>query len=126
VKLSRGDVVIAVFPGELGKPRPAVVLQPDELTEIFSTVLACPLTTHLVDAPLLRPIIAPNAGNGLQELSQIMVEKISPLRKDVVRQQIGRLGAGDMKRLEIALAHVTGLSYSVPPANETGQSREQL
>ncbi|MGK6316501.1 type II toxin-antitoxin system PemK/MazF family toxin [Neorhizobium sp. DT-125] len=117
--------MIAVFPGELGKPRPAIVLQADDLTEIFSTVLACPMTTHLINAPLLRPIIAPNTENGLQELSQIMVEKISPLRKDVVRQRIGRLGAGDMKRLEIALIHITGLSYSIPPANETRQSGEQ-
>jgi len=124
VKLSRGDVVIAVFPGELGKPRPAVILQPEHLTEIFSTVLACPMTTHLIDAPFLRPIIAPNGENGLQEFSQIMAEKISPLRKDTIRQQIGRLGAGEMKRLEAALIHVTGLGYAISPANEVEQTGE--
>ena len=117
--------MIAVFPGELGKPRPAIILQPDELTEIFSTVLACPMTTHLIDAPFLRPIIAPTAENGSQDPSQIMVEKISPLRKDVIRQQVGRLADGDMKRLEMALIHVTGLSYSVPLTKESGQSGEQ-
>lgn len=125
MKLGRGDVVIAVFPGELGKPRPAVILQPEELNEIFSTVLACPLTTHLIDAPILRPIIAPNTENGLQEFSQIMAEKISPLRKEVIRQRIGQLGAGEMKRLETALLHVTGLAYSTSPKNEAKQTGEQ-
>lgn len=110
MKLSRGDVVIAVFPGELGKPRPAVIIQSDDLTEIFSTVLACPMTTHLIDAPLLRPIVAPSAENGLSDVSQTMVEKISPLRKEVIRQQIGRLGSGDLKRIETALLHITGLT----------------
>ncbi|WJH40609.1 type II toxin-antitoxin system PemK/MazF family toxin [Aliirhizobium terrae] len=110
MKLSRGDVVIAVFPGELGKPRPAVILQSDDLIEIFSTVLACPMTTHLIDAPLLRPIIVPNAENGLQEVTQTMVEKISPLRKEVIRQQIGRLSDGDLRRIEAALLHIAGLT----------------
>lgn len=102
--------MIAVFPGELGKPRPAVILQSDDFIEIFSTVLACPMTTHLIAAPLLRPIVAPNAENGLRDLSQTMVEKISPLRKEVIKQQIGRLGGADLKRIETALLHVAGLT----------------
>lgn len=125
MKLRRGDVVIAVFPGELGKPRPAVVLQSDTLTDIFSTVLSCPLTTHLIDAPILRPIIIPNAENGLQVVSQIMVEKLSPLRKDVIRQVIGQLSGGEITRLETALIHVTGLSHLISPINEREQTREQ-
>jgi mRNA interferase MazF len=118
VKLRRGDIVVAVFPGELGKPRPAVVLQQDDLNDIFSTILACPMTTHLIDTPLLRPIIPPTAENGLQELSQIMSEKISPLRKEVIRQRVGRLDAGDMNRLEVALLHIVGLSHQIPSPDQ--------
>lgn len=116
--LTRGDIVIAVFPGELGKPRPAVILQRDELLGLFSTILCCPMTTHLIDAPTLRPIIAPNAENGLQEVSQIMVEKLSPLRKDVIRQRIGQLSSGELKRLETALIHITGVDLAIGPRNE--------
>ncbi len=118
MKINRGDVVIAAFPGELGKPRPAVILQSDDLIEIFTTILACPMTTYLIEAPVLRPVIAPNTENGLQEISQIMVEKISPLKKDVIRQQIGRLSNSDPKRVEIALLHVTGLTYPSQPTNQ--------
>lgn len=113
--------MIAVFPGELGKPRPAVILQRDELVGLFSTILACPMTTHLINAPTLRPIIAPHAENGLQEVSQIMVEKLSPLRRDVIRQRIGKLSSGELRRLETALIHITGLDIGSRPRDEVEQ-----
>lgn len=119
MKLRRGDVVIAVFPGELGKPRPAVVLQADELLDVYTTVLACPLTTHLLDAPLLRPTLEPSTGNGLQLRSQAMVEKITPIRKEVIGQQIGRLTDDDLARLEVALVQVTGLRHTIAPPRKT-------
>lgn len=111
--------MVAVFPAELGKPRPAVILQADAFIEPLSTILACPITTYLIDAPILRPIIAPTTENGLQQVSQVVVEKISPLRKNVIRQQIGQLGRTDMTRIETALIQIAGLPYSVLPANET-------
>ncbi|MFN3717395.1 MAG: type II toxin-antitoxin system PemK/MazF family toxin [Rhizobium rhizophilum] len=124
--LARGDIVIAIFPGELGKPRPAVVLQRDELVGLFSTILACPMTTHLIDAPTLRPIIVPNPENDLQEVSQIMVEKLSPLKRDVIRQRIGRLSTDELKRLETALIHITGLDLASGPRNEAENGGKQL
>ena len=113
MKLKRGDIVIAVFPGELGKPRPAVILQHDDLNEILTTILACPMTTHVIETPWLRPIIVPTIDNGLQELSQIMSEKISPLRREVIRQRIGRLDEDDLNRLEVALLHIIGLTHKM-------------
>jgi mRNA interferase MazF len=115
VNLSRGDVVIAVFPGELGKPRPAVVLQANEFLGIYTTVLSCPLTTHLLETPFLRPTINASAENGLQHRSQVMVEKITPIRREVIGQQIGRLADDDLSRIEVALVHVIGLGRTVTP-----------
>jgi mRNA interferase MazF len=125
VKLSRGDIVVAVFPGELGKPRPAVILQADEFLVIYTTVLACPLTTHLIDAPLLRPTIEPTTENGLQHPSQVMVEKITPVRKEVIAQQIGRLADDDLSRIEMALVQVTGLSHTIAPPNKKTEKEQQ-
>ena len=113
MKLSRGDVVIAAFPGELGKRRPAVILQADELLTTYTTALACPFTTHLLDAPLLRPLVQPTEENGLQHLSQMMVEKITPIRKEVIAQRVGHLSIHDMTRLEAALVYVVGLAQTV-------------
>ncbi|CDN48938.1 type II toxin-antitoxin system PemK/MazF family toxin [Neorhizobium galegae] len=117
--------MIAVFPGELGKPRPAVILQADEFLVTYTTALACPLTTHLLEAPLLRPIIEPSAQNGLQHLSQVMVEKITPVRKEVIGQQVGRLADSDMSRIEIALVHVTGLTHTIAPERDPKRTGEQ-
>lgn len=105
--------MITVFPGGLGKPRPAVVLQTDETISASSSILSCPLTTFLIDAPLLRPILAPTPANGLTQMSQVMVDKISPVRKDVIRQIVGKLEGADMVRVEIALGYVTGLATSI-------------
>ncbi|MCJ9745916.1 type II toxin-antitoxin system PemK/MazF family toxin [Neorhizobium sp. BETTINA12A] len=117
--------MIAVFPGELGKPRPAVILQADEFLVTYTTALACPLTTHLLEAPLLRPIIEPSAQNGLQYPSQVMVEKITPVRKEVIGQRIGRLADSDMRQIEVALVHVTGLTHTIAPVREPTRKGEQ-
>lgn len=84
----------------------------------YTTALACPQTTHLLEAPLLRPIIAPTSENGLQHLSQVMVEKITPVRKEVIGQRIGRLADSDLSRIEVALVHVTGLTHTIVPARD--------
>lgn len=120
MKLSRGDVVTAVFPGELGKPRPAIVLQANEFLVTYTTVLCCPLTTHLIEAPLLRPLIEPTVDNGLLHASQVMVEKITPVRKEAIGQQIGRLPESDLTRIEVSLVQVTGLTQTIAPQSDFG------
>lgn len=124
MKFSRADVVVAVFPAELGKPRPAIVLQADALLVAYTTVLVCPLTTHLVEAPLLRPTIQPTSENGLQLPSQVMVEKITPVRKEVIRQRIGQLTDEDMTRIETALIHIIGLTHTIAPSTNTARQGE--
>lgn len=125
VKLRRADVVVAVFPGELGKPRPAIVMQADDLIAAYSTILACPLTTHLIDAPLLRPSLEPTEDNGLRLPSQVMVEKITPVRKEAIAQQVGRLTEDDMTRIETALIHIIGLTSTIAPAAKQRRQGEQ-
>ena len=108
-------MVTAAFPGDLKKPRPAVILQADEFIEGHRTVLACPLSSYIADAPFFRPTIEPSAENGLELRSQIMVDKITPARKDTIGQQIGRLNDDDMAQVEAALINITGLRQSVLP-----------
>ncbi|OLP52544.1 hypothetical protein BJF92_02945 [Rhizobium rhizosphaerae] len=116
--LSRGDVVIAAFPGDVGKPRPAVILQSDLFLPIFSTALACPMTSHLIEAPVLRPLIEPSPENGLGQPSQIMTDKLSPLRKSVIRQKVGQLSAVDLAKVETALLHIMGFDRLIGARSE--------
>lgn len=64
----RGDLVTVSLPGDYGKPRPALVIQSDLFAE-HPSVTVLPITSHLVDAPLLRIDIGPESG--LERPSQI-------------------------------------------------------
>ena len=108
--MKRGDVAIVVFLGELGKPRPAVIVQADELGDATTTVLACPLSSDVRDTTRLRPILEPSAHSGLRVPSQIMADKITPLRRDRIRQQIGSLSDLECEQVDQALLIVLGLS----------------
>jgi mRNA interferase MazF len=48
VEVKRGDVVLMVVPGELGKPRPGIIVQANELGDETTTVLVCPLSSDPV------------------------------------------------------------------------------
>ena len=99
----RGDIVTCAPPGDLGKPRPAIVLQSDLFNETHSSVTLCPLTTHPVNAPLFRISLNPNKLNGLKKTSQAMTDKLTTLRSDRVGDVIGKLGSTDFGRIETAV-----------------------
>jgi mRNA-degrading endonuclease toxin of MazEF toxin-antitoxin module len=58
--MTRGDVVVVSLPG-YGKPGPALVIQSVQFADHPSVTLL-PITSHLIEAPLLRIDIGPGAG----------------------------------------------------------------
>jgi mRNA interferase MazF len=108
--VKRGDVVLMVVPSELGRPRPGVIVQADELGNDTSSVLDCPMSSDLPEVRRTRPVIAPSAGNGLRLPSQVMTEKLVPLRRDRIRRVIGALDADSTETLNSALLLVLGLA----------------
>jgi mRNA interferase MazF len=107
--VKRGDVVVAVFSGDHGKPGPAVVVQTDLANPTHSSLVLCPITSHLENAPLFRLEIRPSPENSLEKSCQIMVDKVTTVRKDKVRQIIGRLDEDTMIRVNRSLAFWLGL-----------------
>ncbi len=99
----RGDVVICVLSGDYGKPRPAVVVQSDLFNPTHASITVCPITTYVMDAPLFRLPIKPSSENGLRSSSQIMVDKISTLKVEKVRQKVGSLNIEQIAELNKAL-----------------------
>jgi mRNA interferase MazF len=110
VEVNRGDVVLVVAPGDLGKPRPGVIVQADELGDTTTSVLVCPLSSDLSDFRRTRPVVEPSAANGLRLPSQIMTDKVNPLRRDRIRRVIGSLDAESTETLNSALLVVLGLA----------------
>lgn len=71
--------------------------------ESHASVAVCPLTTHLTGLRLFRIMIAPDKSNGLNEPSEVIVDKVSSLRRERIATSIGRLAASDMRAIDTAL-----------------------
>lgn len=108
--MKRGDVILMVVPSELGRPRPGVIVQADELGDTTTTVLVCPLSSDLEGARGTRPVIEPTEETGLRVKSQVMTDKLLALRRDRVRHVIGRLDPAAQEALDRAMLIVLGLA----------------
>ena len=106
--VKRGDIVLAVH-ADLGKPRPAVVVQSNTFNENALTILVCPLTSDITESMPLRPIVPANPDTGLRERSQVMTDKMRALRSDRIRGALGSIDASTTEELERALLLVLGL-----------------
>jgi mRNA interferase MazF len=106
--VKRGDFVTIALQGDLGKPRPALVVQADPF-EALATVAVLPVTSILVDAPLMRITVEPDARNGLSKASQVMVDKVVTVRRDKVGPACGAASDELMVTVGRALAVFLGV-----------------
>jgi len=104
-----GDIVAVSLPGDYGKPRPAVVVQSDAF-EHLNSVTVLPLTSHVLSLERCRVVVNPTRQNGLQKVSQVMVEKASTVPRDRAGQLIGRLSPEEMTAVNRALAVFLGFA----------------
>ena len=109
-RVKRGDLVVVTVAGDYGKPRPAVVVQADVFNETHASVTVVPVTSTLVDAPLFRLTLEPSPTNGLRSLSQIMVDKVTTVRRARIGSTIGHIEDDTLLRLSRALALWVGIA----------------
>lgn len=105
--MRRGDLVPVAIPGDFGKPRPALVIQSDQF-DGTATVTVLLLSGTIVDAPLIRLDVEPSPENGLNKVSQIMVDKAMTVRRDKLGHPFGRLDDGTMVAVTRSLALFLG------------------
>lgn len=111
MELKRGDIVTIVMQGDYGKPRPAIVVQSSALLDAdSSSVIVCPLTTHLGNVRRVRVDIKPSAQNGLEYHSQVMIEKIAALPEHKIGKIIGKAEKSVMQEINLALTFILGLT----------------
>src|SRR5262245_37416648 len=108
--MTRGALVVVAMPGDYGKPRPALVVQSDLFNETHATITVVPVTSTIVDTPLFRITVEPSRRNGLRLVSQIMVDKLTTVRRQRVGQTIGRVEEEVMLRVSRALALWLGIA----------------
>lgn len=102
-------MVVVALAGDYGKPRPAVVLQSD-LFDAHPSVTIAPVTSAIVDAPLFRVTVEPIPATGLAAVSQVMVDKVTTVRRDRIAQTIGHLSDDLMLRISRALTLWLGMA----------------
>jgi len=107
--MKRGDLAAAVLPGSYGKPRPVLIIQSDLFDHLYS-VTVLPLTSRVLEAPTFRITIEPTRENGLQERSQIMVDKAHTAPREKLGYVFGRLSESELLAVNRALAAFFGLS----------------
>lgn len=107
--MMRGDLATIAMQGGFGKPRPALVIQANQFSDHSSTTIL-PISSTLVAAPLLRVTVEPSAENGLQKISQVMVDKVMTVKRDKLGPAFGRLDADAMVEVERCLAVFLGIA----------------
>ena len=106
----RGDLAIAVAPGDYGKPRPVLVLQSDAFGETASVIVALITSDQRSTAALFRKSITPSEQNGLREPSDVMIDKLLTLPREKLQKTIGHLTSSEMTEITAALALLLGIS----------------
>ena len=72
------------------KPGPALILQADQFAGT-ATVTVLLISSTLVEAPLLRVTVHPDAQNGLRRPSQVMVDKAMTVKREKLGQVFGHI-----------------------------------
>lgn len=115
--MKRGEVWVARFrpsqKHEVGKARPCVVLQSDELNQSgMTTVLVLPLTSKLISgAEALRVRVSPR--DRLLKPSWVMVEKLRTIdRNNLSDGAIAKLASNELMLIEERLQFVLGFKMA--------------
>jgi mRNA interferase MazF len=107
--VNRGELWAVAGGTYASKPRPALILQED-LFDATESVTVIPLTTTVVDAPLIRIPVPSTRTTGIERPSFAMVDKITTVRRTNVSERIGRLPASLLVEIERAALLFVGLA----------------
>ena len=107
--MRRGDLVTVALQGDMGKPRPALVVQSD-LFGAHPSVAVLPITSSHHDTPLFRISVQPDAANGLRVASHVMVDRPQSVPRDRLGPVFGHAGDETMLAVNRALAVFLGLA----------------
>jgi mRNA interferase MazF len=105
----RGDLVSITAQGDFGKPRPALIIQSDHFRD-HSTLTVLLVTSTIVEAPLFRTTLQPDAENGLQKVSQVMVDKAMTIRREKIGPPFGRISPDKLIEIDRYLAVFLGIA----------------
>ena len=108
--MKRGEIVTIAIQGDFGKPRPALVIQADIFNETHPSISVLLVSSELINAPLFRIDVLPNADNGLNKHCQIQVDKPMTVKRERIGNVIGKLDDAMMLQINRAIMVWMGLA----------------
>ncbi|WP_243855152.1 type II toxin-antitoxin system PemK/MazF family toxin [Diaminobutyricimonas sp. TR449] len=108
-RVNRGEIWTVAGGVYASKLRPALIVQ-DDLFATTASVTVAPLTSDLVDAPIMRVRVSADKLSGLESESDVMVDKVTTVRRSNVQDRIGRLSADQLADVERAVMVFLGLA----------------
>ena len=88
---------------DYGKPRPVLIVQSDLFNE-HPSVTILPVTSELRETPHFRIRVEPTPVNGLQKISEVMVDKAQSVPRERIGDVFGHLGEEEMLAVSRFLA----------------------
>ncbi|WP_283700147.1 type II toxin-antitoxin system PemK/MazF family toxin [Clostridium perfringens] len=106
----RGDIFYADLPNQNGSEqsgvRPVVIIQNNLGNKYGRTLIIAPITSQdKKDLPVHSEIY----NNSLEKDSTILLEQVTTIDKNKVKEFVGHLTRNELKKLNIALARSVGL-----------------
>ena len=111
MEIKRRDIVVLNLGGNIGKPRPALIIQSDilNINSKLSTTIVLPISSELLNMEIIRYKLEPNTKNGLQFNSQIMIDKIMQVEKHRIQKVIGNISKKQIDEIEARLLSILGI-----------------
>lgn len=105
----RGEIWTVAGGVYASRARPALIVQ-DDVFDGTASVIVLPFTTTRVDARLLRVSIPASSLSGLERDSDVMIDKITTVRRQSVDARIGRVTAAQLGEVERLMMIFLGLA----------------
>lgn len=111
--VKRGDIFYAdlspVVGSEQGGIRPVIILQNDIGNKYSPTIIIAAITSQINKAKLPTHVEISSEEYGLNKDSVVLLEQIRTLDKKRLKEKIGHMTDGDMKKVDVALLISVGL-----------------
>ncbi len=108
--MKRGDIVTVALQGDLGKPRPAVVVETDRLKP-STHVLVCPGTSVIrPEIEKRRMLVLPDSTNKLRAPTQFQIDRLIGVRRENCGPVIGQLDQDGMHQIAERLMIILGFA----------------
>ena len=107
--MRRGDIVIVALQGDHGKPRPALIIQADQL-QASTHVAVLLLTSVPADGPFMRVDVPATVQTGLVTGSYVMLDRITTAPRHKISSVFGH--ADDVTMLSVTRALAMFLGFA--------------